>query len=349
LSSIVSFEKWMDETRDEHLKLEQAGLAIIRHHLGESSVTYLDITHRVKTAKSALEKLRGKKYEKPANQMTDIVGIRVIVYLESDISKVESVLRKSFDVNEKHCVDKRKKSIDQVGYRSVHLVCSLGTARKDLPEYSAICDMPFEIQIRTALEHTWAEIEHKQNYKGQNALPEELQRRLMILAGTLELVDKEFAKIVSEAEGYIARLSNSETDTLVDHISVVSAVTLVKEFAKKFNFDVADEGHFLLGKAVEELANFGVFTNEELQSLLNEVGEKVSKTPFDNNIIGVLRDAMMAKDLDRYLTDAHNFSFTFNLDDVHFLEEVCGLKQVEDKIRGSGADFDSISFDEIGQ
>jgi putative GTP pyrophosphokinase len=52
-----------------------------------------------------------------------------------------------------------------------------------------------EIQVRTILQHAWAEIEHDIQYKSSTAIPEEIRRRFMALAGMLEIADREFQAI----------------------------------------------------------------------------------------------------------------------------------------------------------
>jgi ppGpp synthetase/RelA/SpoT-type nucleotidyltranferase len=59
----------------------------------------------------------------------------------------------------------RNLGTNRIGYRTIHLVVSLSNTRTILPEYSEFDDLKFEIQLRTILEHAWAEIEHDRNYK----------------------------------------------------------------------------------------------------------------------------------------------------------------------------------------
>lgn len=53
------------------------------------------------------------------------------------------------------------------------------------------------MQVRTILQHAWAEFEHDIRYKG--SVPEEdapdLNRRFTLAAGLLELADREFSAI----------------------------------------------------------------------------------------------------------------------------------------------------------
>ena len=48
------------------------------------------------------------------------------------------------------------------------------------------------------MQHAWAEIEHDVQYKAVSALPAEIRRRFMTLAGLLEIADREFQAIEDE-------------------------------------------------------------------------------------------------------------------------------------------------------
>ena len=145
-----------------------------------------------------LEKIRreGKSYNNPLEEVTDLAGVRIICYFVSDVDKIVPWIKNEFVVDETRSVDKRK-SIDPsvFGYASVHLIVELSEARIRLPEYSAFKDMKCEVQIRTILQHSWAEIEHDIVYKASEDIPFELRRRFASLAGLLEIADREFESL----------------------------------------------------------------------------------------------------------------------------------------------------------
>lgn len=69
-----------------------------------------------------------------------------------------------------------------------------------------------EIQVRTILQHAWAEIEHDIQYKSVETIPSSIRRRFMAVAGLLEIADREFQTIQDEDERLrqAARLSVQE-------------------------------------------------------------------------------------------------------------------------------------------
>ncbi len=54
---------------------------------------------------------------------------------------------------------------ERFGYQSIHYLVKLKGERARLAEYRNLKDGVVEIQIRTILQHAWAEIEHDIQYK----------------------------------------------------------------------------------------------------------------------------------------------------------------------------------------
>ena len=149
------------------------------------------IERRVKTEKSLRGKLevKGEKYN-TINDVTDLVGIRVITYYTDDVDKVAAIVKNLFKVDWENSVDKRKlHKLDSFGYNSLHYICHLRNEEGELK------NIPFEIQMRTALQHVWSAIEHDIGYKGAVKLPPEFRRQFSRLAGMLELADDEFSRL----------------------------------------------------------------------------------------------------------------------------------------------------------
>ena len=143
--------------------------------------------------------------------ITDLLGLRVITYFEDAVDRVGELVERSLPVDLSHSIDKRRRDVGTFGYRSLHYVCRLeaGVGPGDGPGDSddglpprARC----EVQVRTVLEHAWAEIEHDLGYKATEAMPAAVQRRLHRLAGLLELADQEFVAIRRDLDDYAGAL-----------------------------------------------------------------------------------------------------------------------------------------------
>ena len=155
------------------------------------------IEKRVKDRAKLEEKIArpGKDY-KCLDEVKDVVGLRVITYFEDDVDTVSGLIKREFDLLEEHTEDKRKSHLpNQFGYLSLHHVCRLSKRRLRETENKKFKSSCFEIQIRSLLQHAWAEIEHDLGYKSGAESPAVVRRRFSQLAGLLEIADREFREI----------------------------------------------------------------------------------------------------------------------------------------------------------
>jgi ppGpp synthetase/RelA/SpoT-type nucleotidyltranferase len=177
---------------------------IIAEVLSDAGVPVHSVSHRVKDFESTLRKLNLKtdRYS-GVSDLTDLLGIRVITYFSDDVDKVAEVIRSEFKIDSKNSIDKRK-ALDpnQFGYLSLHFVAGMTNKRSRFTEYKRFGDKKFELQIRSILQHAWAEIEHDLGYKAKSGLPDQLKRRFFRLAGMLELADEEFERLRREISDY---------------------------------------------------------------------------------------------------------------------------------------------------
>lgn len=171
--------------------------------LRENNLIIHQITGRTKDFDSLSKKIDRKqgKYV-DLSDITDLVGIRIITYLESDVDLVADLIRKEFTEDKVNSTDKRKLNSDQFGYKSLHIVCSLNENRTGLTEYSSYKGIKCEIQIRSILQHAWAEIEHDLGYKSKSEIPNEYKRDFNRLAALLETADKEFDRLKQKLDNY---------------------------------------------------------------------------------------------------------------------------------------------------
>lgn len=206
--------------------------------LNSNNIKFHEVNYRVKNELSLTKKfyLKNKKYNK-LEDMTDIIGVRVITYYTDDIDKVAQVIEDNFDIDEENSIDKRETlEIDRFGYLSLHYIVKLKENRTKLEEYKCCKDYKIEIQIRTILQHAWAEIEHDLGYKNEVETPREVRRDFYRLAGLLETADKEFLEIrnqINEYEDNIdERIKDKEETTYIDKISLKALVNNDIEYSK---------------------------------------------------------------------------------------------------------------------
>jgi len=180
--------------------------SLVGELLTTSHISHSQVEHRAKTTDSVAEKVRRKGYTNPLSDIKDLAGVRVIVYYHDDVQRVAEMIRREFDVDPNHSSDKLEElSVDEFGYRSFHLVCRLNSARRSLAEWSKYRDLFVEIQVRSVLQHAWAAISHKIDYKAVSQAPAELRRALYRLSALLELADDQFATLRDSSSELVQR------------------------------------------------------------------------------------------------------------------------------------------------
>jgi putative GTP pyrophosphokinase len=135
------------------------------------------------------------KFLHPLDEITDLAAARVIAYFPSTVNDIDRMLSEEFQIVERSDKGAQLIENESFGYQSIHYLVKLSSGRVVLPEYERFANSIVEIQVRTILQHAWAEIEHDIRYKSALVIPAEIHRRFMSLAGMLEIADREFQAI----------------------------------------------------------------------------------------------------------------------------------------------------------
>lgn len=307
--SRTSLGGWYERSQSSYDGLVGIVRSTLESLIKSAKIDFLSVTGRTKSLDSFREKVERKGYS-DSNQITDLAGIRVITFIESDAARVCDLIESSFTVHPESSLDKAGElGIDRSGYRSVHFVCDLGKTRTTLPEFALYKDMLFEIQVRTALQHAWAEIEHDRNYKLSGVLPTPLQRRLYLLAGVLEIVDREFAAIAGEIDTYSAEVAEKtkagDLDIEINSTSIWEYLPTRIRNLPKINVKPLYDTRSL-ERVVGELRDFGITRLESLDALLSKAfADALQEIDIEQETTaaGLMRKAMIFEDVDRYFGD----------------------------------------------
>ncbi|QNN76226.1 hypothetical protein IAE60_09580 [Pseudoxanthomonas mexicana] len=239
------------------------------------------VTSRTKTRDSFIEKIgRAEKDSyNSIDEITDIVGIRVITNIEDEVDKVGEIISREFSVDAANSVDKRQAlDVDRFGYLSLHFVCQFNDARTSVPENRRFRELKFEIQVRSILQHAWAEIEHDLGYKAGSAIPQTIRRRFSRLAGLLEIADDEFRRLRDDLSAYESNVSTQieiePASVALDDVSLASFLKtnravhdLDEEMASYIGCAISDKKFTNLASALLETK---ISSIEELDRALNE-------------------------------------------------------------------------------
>ncbi|EKO3407511.1 hypothetical protein R1U54_002871 [Vibrio fluvialis] len=267
MSDIV---KNFKDNRTKYLSLEQTSYSLLSNLIADEEVTLHSITSRTKTVSSLQGKVsRPTKNYSSIEDITDLVGVRITTYFSDDIDHIADLISKEFSVDIENSIDKRKsKEPERFGYTSLHLIVTYSPKRIKLQEYSKFKGIKFEIQIRSILQHAWAEIEHDIGYKSEIQVPAHLRRRFSRLSGLLELADEEFLAIRDGLSQYVEELPEyirtkpeivgidlSSLKLFVSEHPVVNTIEF--EVANQFHAELIESDEWTLSHNLEFMAIFG--------------------------------------------------------------------------------------------
>ena len=255
------------------------------------------IEHRVKKEKSLIGKLhRSEGYYNQFSDLMDILGARIICSFSDEVDILGKEIEKEFVIDKINSSDKRALiKADSFGYLSLHYICSL----KESDEYdSRLCKWRFEIQIRTALQHVWSDIEHDMGYKSEFGVPRGVVRGFSRVAGLLEIADDEFVRIRDIMKNYTENIrqrivNNTADDIIIDSISLAEYMKRnlkMQEFLHELaSFSDAQIDEISPENYIEQLEWFHITTIGQLQNLL--------KT-YKQSALDMAKNALTNSDLD---------------------------------------------------
>lgn len=291
-----------DYDRKRHLYLDLSATLsqLLQRLLSDQGIVLHTVTARCKDRSSLEGKLSrpGKSYSN-LNEVTDIAGIRLTTYFADDVDRVAEVLERELSIDRSASVDKRIQSDpDRFGYQSLHYIAQLSPERTQLREYQRFDALRFEIQIRSVLQHAWAEIEHDLGYKSALGIPAEVKRRFARVASLLELADSEFTAIRSQLSSYEqalpSKIASDPSTALIDLPALILLVGTDVEI-RRLDSDVCNAGGGTLeeanpdqlGSMVDRLRFFGISTVGELRATASQ----------HRNLVGKFAEYWLEKDL----------------------------------------------------
>ncbi|MCX6901616.1 MAG: hypothetical protein NT105_23295 [Verrucomicrobia bacterium] len=188
---------------------------------------------RPKSIASFAEKAarRFATYPDAVNQLTDLCGGRVIVQTLEQVEAVCAFVEKNFRVLERDDKTTHLKA-DQFGYRDMHFIiqvpadCPLGFTPE---ERRVIGERRAELQVRTWVQHAWADTLHDRMYKTPLRLSAEIKRTGNLLAAVMEEGDRGFNRLAHELDGMLANYTayasreNVEKEIAVQRLLLTNA------------------------------------------------------------------------------------------------------------------------------
>ncbi|WP_331831797.1 hypothetical protein VUG52_16590 [Pseudomonas sp. LH21] len=209
--------KRYEDNRSNYLSFSNTLSSLIERLLKLESIEIHSVSYRCKTLASLKGKVSKKRVYSSLDEVTDLAGIRLITHYEDDVDRIARLIENEFKVDAVNSIDKRvAMDPDRFGYLSLHYVVSLNAERSALKEYRSFAGLKAEIQVRSILQHSWAEIEHDTGYKSEVEIPRHIRRRFSRLAGLLEIADREFINIRDELKAYSVEVAQAMEKSIAD-------------------------------------------------------------------------------------------------------------------------------------
>jgi ppGpp synthetase/RelA/SpoT-type nucleotidyltranferase len=159
-----------------------------REYFGEHADARWVLTSRVKAAASIAAKLERKRRQGKAGygaaDLTDVVGVRVVVEGRACAGQVAAFMRAMFPVREPDCEDFLDTPRGD-GYRGIHLILDV------VPDAATRTPIPVELQVRTILQHQWSVLSHSEFYKQVAEIPQSMLLRMRALSEILNCAEIE--------------------------------------------------------------------------------------------------------------------------------------------------------------
>lgn len=231
-------------------------LNAIKEIARDQGITLQILTSRVKEIESAVAKLSRKSYQNPMLEMTDLVGVRAVCLLTPDVEvmcrALESYsglkLQKSRDTSKEY-----EAAPEKFGYQSHHFEIR-ATVDMVIDGIKVSSETCCELQIRTLMQHAYAEVVHDSIYKSSWGAPTRAVRFVSSSAALIETADHLFCETMNILE--------SETKVrghLLEQLTgIYDSRTHNSRFKdQKFNMLVLEELAPLIDEAtLEELTEF---------------------------------------------------------------------------------------------
>jgi len=184
---------------------------------------------RPKSIASFAEKALRKcdKYDDPVHQLTDLCGGRVIARTRSEVEAFCRFIKSHFEIDKANsCDTSQRLKPSEFGYRSIHYIVAFqagGDYRLPIPE--TVLGLWAEVQVRTLVEHAYADFGHDLTYKGAFALPAAWERELAGAAAALEEVDQIFSRVEERLRAYATsygkHLSGDALQREIDFLEII--------------------------------------------------------------------------------------------------------------------------------
>jgi len=281
-----SYESNLPILRVARAELKQLLTDIINNIKDTNLVRARIIDIRIKDLDSILRKLEKKHigndkklyFIRSLNifDIDDLVGFRIVCNNVEDVYRFSELLKEKMPDGVYIKIQDYIENPKSDGYRALHINFRLDIAKgRKLKKLERI---PFEVQVRTLLQDSFARLSHKDIYKSGSSLPSDLQARTVDLADLLTLADNVGSKVRE-------RISELRTPPKKrPKLDNVTKAGLTYIFSKKFG---RSPSNYLIQESLNISKKINLVSLSGLQKILNNNNLRKSIDGIYRNVLGV--------------------------------------------------------------
>jgi putative GTP pyrophosphokinase len=245
-------------------RLEDEVKFILDSALRGRSIKIHSLVSRIKSLNSIRDKAARKNSDQPIDTLEDLVGVRVVCLLRSDITRIGDIVRNVFEVvAEDNKLDGAE--VDVFGYQSVHFIAQLPASCSG-PRYEGLHKLRFELQLRTLAMDAWASLSHYLDYKNESDVPRELRKDFFALSGLFYVADTHFELFYAERQK--SKKTAQQSVTVIPNVDQELNLDTLSAYLRKRYPDRKSSGLIAVSQLVGELANAGYTTLDKLHKAL---------------------------------------------------------------------------------
>lgn len=288
-------KKLYDYKSSEFNKTKDEVYFIIDTFLEKTDIKIHSVQSRIKKFDSLIKKIEGYEIttaEDVFEEVTDIVGLRIICLFISDITEIINLLRENFIViREDNKITGSE--ISSFGYFSAHFICKLKEEYKG-PRYDDIKDLAFEIQVRTISMDAWANISHYLDYKSESEVPSDLKKDFFALSGLFYVADTHFEMFFKNKKQQ-SKIAKKDVEKNID--TEINFETIEAYINNKFKHRTPAFSESI-SKVTQELIAAGYTKMSQVDKKINESLKIKPEESYIKglNRVGILRFIMKDND-----------------------------------------------------
>ncbi|WP_100150293.1 GTP pyrophosphokinase [Snodgrassella communis] len=234
---------------------------------------------RVKDINSALAKIGRKNYTNPSKEMTDLVGVRFVVLIAEQINTISSIIENETEWDALLSKDFEKDKSDNPNvfdYQSKHYEVRPKkpiTVKFEGEEIIIPQEICCEVQVRSLLQHAYAELVHDNLYKSKGSVPNKAKREVAKSMALMETTDDLFNQTLK-----ILHQHNEPIECLYENLSKF----YIDNISSESNFD--RKTNLIILADFSDLIESDTDTIEKIKDLFN------TKTYIKNKITSRVKD-----------------------------------------------------------